>query len=325
MKLTYRMNTMTDRDELVRLWASSETGWDNIDISVWEHRFVNTPFGEAPIALAVNEETNKIVGQLIFLPLIAWIDGREVTGFRPFATFLVKEARSFQSLNPLNHPMFKMYRLAIESFREKNAGLIYMLPDPLWKRAFQFLPDFQIGSFPLYSMKLPLAEPFSLPDGYKAVEIEASDERIDGLWEKSARLYNCSIVRNTKSVAWKTSHFKFLCRGVERNGELAGFVALLHKGRDRQFVLCDLLAADVESLRATLCAACNLAHEYKLQNPSEPLDKVAVLTTELMQPIVGDLGFYKDKYNFLVVIQALDSSLTEKQIAPSRWYASAND
>lgn len=324
MNLTYRMNTSADKDELVRLW-STETGWDDIDSSVWEHRFVHTPFGEAAIALAIDEDANKIVGQLVFIPLIALVDGREVSAYRPYAVFLTKSARSFQGLNPLTHPMLKMYRLAVDSFKHKGIELIYMLPDPLWARAFRFLPNFQIGSFPLWSLKLPLTESFALLDGYKAVEVEVSDKRLNELWEKSAKLYDCSIVRNSKSLAWRHSHFTFFYRAVERNGELAGFAALLYKGRDRQLVLCDLLAADTEALRATLAAACNSANEYRLKNPEQPIDKIAVLTTKLLQPIVEDLDFYRDKYNFLLVIQTLNSSLTEKQIAPSRWSASAND
>lgn len=319
------MNTTADRDELVRLWSSAETGWDRIDRKVWEHRFVNTPFGEAAIALAIEEETNKIVGQLIFIPLVARVEGREVSAYRPYAAFLVKEARSFQGLNPLAHPMLKLYRLATDSFRQKDVGLIYMLPDPLWTRMLHFVPGFLTGKFPLYSLKLPLAEPFALPDGYCAVEIKASDVRLDGLWEKAAKFYNCSIVRNSKSLAWRTSHFNFFCKGIERGGELVGFVALQYKERDRQLILCDLLADDAESLRAILIAACNAANEYLLQNPKKSLEKAAVLMTELMQPIVESLGFYRDKYDFPLVIQTLDASLSKEQVAPSRWQASAND
>lgn len=325
MKLNFRMNTTADRDELVRLWSSTETGWDRIDRKVWEHRFVNTPFGEAAIALAIEEETNKIVGQLIFIPLVACVDGREVSGYRPYAAFLVKEARSFQGLKPLTHPMLKLYRLATDSFRQKEVGLIYMLPDPLWTRMLHFVPGFLTAKFPLYSLKLPLTGEFALPDGYRAVEIEASDRRLDELWAKAAEFYKCSIVRNSKSLAWRTSHFNFFFRAVERAGEIVGFVALQYKERDRQLILCDLLAADAESLRATLASACSAANEFLLQNPEKPLDKAAILTTELLLPVVQSLGFYRDKYDFPLVIQTLDASLAKEQIAPSRWQASAND
>lgn len=336
MKLTYRMHTGADKDELVRLW-STETGWDNIDASVWEHRFVKTPFGEAAIAVAVDEETDKIVGQLIFIPLIARIDGREVSAYRPYAAFLPKNARStgtsflaesvrtIQGLNPFAHPMLKMYNLGVESFRERGIDLIYMLPDPLFRRLFKFLPNFHIGSFPLYSLQLPLVKSFVLPEEYKIVEIEPSDERLNELSEKSANFFGCSVVRNSKALSWKTSHFDYFFRGIERNGELIGFADLMSKHRDRQLLICDLLATDVEALRAILIAAVNLANEYCLNHPEQPFNKVAILTTDLLQPIISELGFYRDSYNFLLVIQALNSSLNEQQIAPSRWYASAND
>ncbi len=90
-------------------------------------------------------------------------------------------------------------------------------------------------------------------------------------------------------------------------------------------MFCDLLAADAESLRAILIAACNAANEYLLQNPEKPLDKAAILTTELLLPTVESLGFYRDKYDFPLVIQTLDASFAKEQITPSRWQASAND
>jgi len=45
----------------------------------------------------------------------------------------------------------------------------------------------------------------------------------------------------------------------------------------------------------------------------------------LLLSIVESLGFYRDKYDFPMVIQILDTSLTTEQVAPTRWQASAND
>ncbi len=313
------MNTPEDKAELVQLWTDFAE-WDRIDEKTWEHRF-----GRASIALAIDEATEKIVGQAIFLPTPVSLKGRDVSAYRPFATFLTKEARSFQGLNPLTHPMFKMYQMAIKMLRENGVGLIQMLPDPLWARMLRLAPDFQIAKFPLWSLKLPLVETFSLPDSYSIIEIQPNDPRLDVLWEKSAKLYNSSAIRNSEALTWKTSHHNHCFRGIEVGGELVGFVASRFKSRDRQWLICDIIAADIEAFRATITMACNQAFEFKQQNPNESLDKIAILATELILPIVKDLGFYKDSYNFIFVIHRLDSSLKMEDIEPSGWYIGAND
>jgi hypothetical protein len=313
------MNTPEDKAELVALWTS-QAEWDQIDEKTWEHRF-----GKADIVVAIDEATDKIVGQIVFIPVNVWLNGREIKAYRPFATFLVKEARSFQNLNPLSHPMFKMYQIGIAAFREQGAGLILMLPDPMWARMLQLAPDFQIAKFPLFSLKLPLSNDFALSEGYSMVEIHPTDKRLDELWEKTAKLYKYSTIRNSETLTWKTSHHQYFYLGIERNGELVGFSASRFKARDRQWLICDILAADLESLDAIIRATCLQADEFKRENPNETLDKTAILATELILPIVQDLGFYKDSYNFIFVVQRLDESLKMEDIAPSKWYVSANN
>jgi hypothetical protein len=319
MKLTFRMNTPDDKQGLIDLWTG-EAEWDQIDETVWNHRF-----GKADIALAIDEETTKIVGQIIFIPTPVSINGQEVKSYRPFAIFLTKAARSFQSLNPFNHPAFKLYKVATDEFRKKGVSLIQMLPDPLWGRMFQLAPNFQFAKFPLMSLKLPFSEPFALGNDYKSVEILPTDKRLDELWEKSAEFYGCSTVRNSEMLAWKTSHHQYFYLGLERNGELVGFSSSRFKSRDRQWLICDVLAADSAAFEVMIKASCNQADEFKQNNPVETLDKVAILATEKMLLPLEKMDFYRDKYNFLFVVHILDESLKSDLVAPSKWYVAAND
>lgn len=326
MALSYRMHTKDDEAELIRLW-SEQSGWDDVDAATWSHRLMHTPLGEAAIALALNDASGKIVGQFAFLPSLVSVDGREVSAYRPFAPILNKETRGVISVNPLKHPVIAMYWHAVNALRERGHGLIYTMPDPRWLRALRMLPVLHCGSFPLWSLPLPLANPLPLGAGYAVAEMETRGERVEHLWQITAKLHGCIAVRDSRTLSWKTSHGDYKVLGVERDGELVGLVTSVFKKRNRQWLICDLLATDNnQSLHATLCAVVNLAHANAFNStPDAPLVKAAVLATPSMQPVLRDLGFRRDDYDFPLMVHILDSSLTKEAVSPSRWYVSAND
>lgn len=324
MRLTYRMHTKDDRENLIRLW-SEQSGWDVLDSETWEHRFFKTPLGESAISLAVDKDTGAIVGQCIFIPALVSIDGREVRAYRTFAPLLHQELRGLNLLNPFKHPLYRMYKFATDFLAKNGVGLAYSMPDPRWLRAFQLLPNFQIGKFPLWSLKLPLAQKFEIPNNLQIRDIEADDARIDELWKRSSKFYECVVVRSSKFLPWKTSHGNYFYQGVFRADELVGFVASIFKSRDKQWLICDILAVDNESLEAAICASCNSANDFLTTNPLEVINKIAVLATERMLPIVKNLGFFRNAYDFPFVVHLLDNTILKKKVAPSRWYLSAND
>jgi hypothetical protein len=219
-----------------------------------------------------------------------------------------------------------MYRHGVEALRERGDGLIYMMPDPNWAPLFRLFPAMLCDKFPLWSRPLPLEAPFPLGPGYTAGPVVPSGERVDRLWRNAARLYRCSVVRDSRSLPWKIGSGDYEVLGVDRDGKLVGLVASRHKG-DRQWLICDLLAADAGgALQATLAAACNLGQERSLtKGPGEPITKIAVLATPAFMPILRDLHFTRDAYDFYFVVQALDSSLSKKEISPAEWYLSPND
>jgi hypothetical protein len=133
-------------------------------------------------------------------------------------------------------------------------------------------------------------------------------------------------MRDAATLRWKLANARYAVTAVRRGGELAALVASRAKG-DRQWLVCDLLAADAgPSLRAALAAAANVAHEESLvRTGDKEIRKVAVLATSALEPVVRDLGFTRDAYDFPIVTQVLDGSLRPEEVAPARWYVSAND
>jgi hypothetical protein len=326
MALLYRMNTKDDEADLIQLW-SEHSGWDQVDVETWAHRLLKPPFGEAFIALAVDTDTDQIVGQFAFIPSLLFVNGREVSALRPFAPIISKTWRfSSRSSNPLHHPVAAMYMHALKVLKARGDALIYMVPDPRWLRFFRMFPGLHSGSFPLWSLRLPLAAPLPLGDGYTVETLQTWDQRVNQLWTAASRLHGCSVVRDSRSLPWKIGSGDYIILSIERNGEMVGLVASHQKG-DRQWLVCDLLAADAEdSLRATLSAVCNLAHSKSVTaDPEKPICKVAVLVTPVMEPVIRSLGFVRDAYDFPLVVHILDRTIAKEDVTPTRWYVSAND
>jgi hypothetical protein len=320
--LTYRLYQEEDLHTLVRLWEE-ETKWGKITPENWRQQFIDTPYGEASIALATNADTGQILGQFIFIPCLVCVHGRDVLGFRPFAPIITKAARGLLSGA---HPIVEMYWQGVKGLQARGGGLIYMVPDPRWLRFFRMFPFLTCGSFPLWSLPMPLPAPLPLDDGYTMRPLEAWDQRVDELWKAASRLHGCQVVRNSRILQWKIGKGDYTVTVVERQGEMVGLVASQQRG-DRQWLVCDLLVADSgDSLRNTLIAVANVAHsEAIIPDREKPIIKVAVLATPIMEPVVRSLGFVRDAYDFPMVVHILDPTISIDDVAPPRWYISAND
>ena len=323
MGLTYRLVQETDLPAVQTLWK--EANWGKLGESLWQRYVVDAPFGGMSGTVATDTANGRIVGQFAFVPSLVSVNGRVVRAFRPGAPIVARDLR-FRSPNPLSHPVVAMYKYAIKALRERGDGLIYMVPDSRWVRLFRMFPFLQTGSFPLWRLPLPLAEPLPLGDGFVANPLLTWDERIDDLWECWRKLHGCMVVRNSKTLPWKLGDANHDVLVIERGGELVGLSASRRKGE--QWLMCDLLARDLDdSLRATLAATVNLANVRApaFNLAGKPVPKVTVLTTPSIEPIVRELGFVRDAYDFPLVVHVLDSSLTKEDLNPSNWYISAND
>lgn len=328
MMLRYRMCSEEDAPALARLW-SENSGWDHIDAETWANRFLRIPTGDPCVVVAEEAASQEIVGQFVFFPCSVSIDGNSVPALRPFAPVLSSKARgSALSLfaNPLNQPVVAMYRYAAANLVDRGVRLMYMVPDPFWVRLFRMVPALQTGSFPLWSLPLPLSRPFDMPDAYRVSPLKVWDDRVDRLARIAADQYGCIVVRDSVSLPWKLSHGDYRVLGIEHDGELVSIVASRGKG-DRQWLICDLLTIDVsQTLAVTLKAVCNLAHEQSSRaGDASPIRKVAILATSAQQSVLTQLGFVPDRYKFPFVVHLLDKSLSRDSVAPSRWYLSAND
>jgi len=317
---------VADLPGLEQLWRE-ETDWGEETLRSLHQWFMAAPFGRPRIVVARDGRSGDIVGQFRFMPSHVSVDGREVRAHRPFGTIITKAMRQgMTSLNPMNQPAVAMYMRAVEELQARGEQLIYMVPDPRWVRMFKMFGFLQTGSFPLWSRAVPLPAPLPLGDGFEATGLTDWDGEVDRLWESTRGLHGCMAVRDAATLRWRLANARYTVTAVRRGGELVALVASRAKG-DRQWLVCDLLAADAgPSLHAALAAAANVAHEESLVRTGElEIRKVAVLATGLLEPVVRGLGFARDAYDFPIVTHVLDDSLRREEVAPSRWYVSAND
>jgi len=327
MAFKLEFHQVADLPGLERLWQEA-TDWSQQTFSSLHAWFMEAPFGKPSIVVALDDRSGEIVGQFRFMPSRVSVDGNEVRAYRPFGTIISKAMReAVESNNPFDQPAVAMYRHAITELQARGEQLIYMVPDPRWFRLFKMFPFLQTGSFPLWSLPLPIEELPSLGQGYRAGALIAwDDKRLDQLYSAARRLHGCMVVRDAASLRWKLGNANYTVTAVERGEELVGLVAARAKG-DRQWLVCDLLALDdYEAMRATLAAAVGVAHAKSLEsNGAQPVHKVAVLVTPVMERAARNLGFVRDDYDFPLVVQVLGESIAPEEVDPARWYVSAND
>jgi len=326
MALKYEFHLDATLPGLERLWREA-TDWGENTFDTLRPWFDSAPFGKPRIVIATDTESGEMVGQFRFMPLWVTVDGKEIRAVRPFGTIVTPAMHAAAVINtPLDQPAVAMYTRAVVELKAMGEQLIYMVPDPRWMRLFKMFPFLQTGTFPLWSLPVPFEKPVDLDKAYSAAPLKAWDERVDRLWEKSSRLHGCMVLRNRSTLRWKLSNASYTTTAVERDGELVGLVASRQKG-DRQWLVCDMLCADAgDSMRATLTAASNVAHEKSLTGDGkEAIHKVAVLATPLMEPILRDLGFARDAYDFPIVVHVLDEKIAAEDVNPSRWYVCATD
>jgi hypothetical protein len=306
-----------DHPALRSLWERS-SGWGSVTAFMWRRYVEEPPFGGVTMVLA-ESAAGEVVGSFAFLPQLVSVGGQEVRSCRPLAPIVGEGARA-RFENPLAHPVAGMYLYAVDALRARGDALIYMVPDPRWKRLLRMLPWFRAGSFPLYSVPLPLAAPLLLAPGDRACEVEPGDGRLDALWTRARSRHRCAVVRDGRTLPWKIWSGEYGVVGVERDGDLVGLAAAREKG-DRQWLICDVLAADDDALASVLAAAV----ERGAEAAGSRVGKAAVLVTPAMEPVVRRLGFVRDAYDFPMLVHVLDAEIPRHDLDPSGWYVSAND
>jgi hypothetical protein len=323
MTLTYRLCREDDVAKIEKLWRTS-TDWGVFTPEMFRRHCESAPFGTPMVVVAEDTETGEILGQAVLMRSRVIIKGKEVAAFRPIAPILAPALRG-ASLNPMQHPIVRLYQYGYEQLRTRGESLAFMLPDPRWTLLLRMAPRCFNTKFPLWSIPVPLTRPFELKPDYSSGPIREWDRRVDKIFGIASQQFHCMVVRDAESLRKKAGPPDYDVLAVERGSDLVGIASSRLRG-DRQWLICDLLAADHEAQIATLQAVCNLAHSRAVERSSDkPIIKAAILALPAMQPALHELGFSRDRYDFHLAVTVLDDSMCAADVDPSGWYISAND
>jgi hypothetical protein len=329
MDIKYRVAVEKDFDSLASFW-NENADWDIIDRTQWENRFMHTPFGKATVLVATEENSDRILAQFVFIPSGIVVDGKQKMAFRPFAPILHKSLQTkfgIASFLTGLHPLHKLYRLGMGELISRGASLIYMIPDPRWARILKAVPLFMTHRFPLYTCQLIPDNQFLNGEQIEISPVRTFDGTIDALWNQSASVYPCSVIRDSRNLEYKVSHGDYRTYIVRKQDKVIGLFVFIHKPNDKQWLICDLISIDHgDNLASTLRAACVTIQEKMFSLVNDPAMKIAILATPLIEEKVKHLGFTKYDYDFTLAIHILNKQLiTKDRVAPGCWYVSAND
>lgn len=331
MNISYRNYTDSDVNSIIQFW-NENSGWEtNLDIAEFKTRFCSCPMGEPIIMLAIDDSTNEIVGICCFLPGLVQVNNSTALCFRPFGAIIKETVRKKFGITSFftgNHPMIRLCLTGIEVARQKQAALIYLIPDPRWIKILKVL---NIGTCKFPLMSYPLSNGNTLDSKTQVRELLPTDPQIDILSGMSSMLGNCTLYKDTRFYEWKVNfrHGLYKLKGVYDDDRLIGIFTTHFKPDDRQWLLNDLLTLDNDKyLVKTLAAACNsIQIEYKENFETDGKSyKIAILATPLLEQKLTTLNFHRDSYDFHLAVQLLDKqNFSKSDVSPKHWHLSAND
>jgi len=323
--LTCRLGAKEDLPALRELWEK-ETDWGPMDPE-FRHWLHDNPWPGSFVVVAVDAD-HRIVGQFSFIAMPVSVQGDAVQAARTYGAIVSRTLReSWCNRDVAHHPVKQMFGYGVSEARARGYRMIFSMPDPRWSGFFRLHPTFRYSTFTLWSRSLPLSEPLQLPPGYWSAPLTRWDDEIDRLWQTSARLHGCVVMRDARTLQWKLAGFDV--RAVYREARLVGLVSSRVRGGDQQnqLEICDVLSEDIgPSLDATLRAVVNVAHHAAIERePDMPLKKAAVLMIPVLEQPLCALGFGPEQYEFPFFVHCVDPMLSKERVDPSRWYLSQND
>lgn len=330
--LTFRLATAADVPALDALWAD-DAGWGGLTAAQWRSWYVDTPYGECPVAVAVDAD-GSAVGQLAFTPARVLVDGAEVPALRLSAPILRRDLR--RTLLDATHPVIGMYDAVVHDAVRRGVALVYALPDPAWLGFFGWAArrdlayaDFATAEFACRSRDVRDDVAGVRAHGWTTERVAAFGPEFDAFWDATATGAEahggvgprCAVVRR---AAWLT--FKHGGAGVRvalrerRAGRLAGYAVV----RRSDGLLTDVLAHDAAAYAPLLAGALREVARAHAGGDAIP-PHVRALDTPALRPALDQCGFVPVDYRFAFACVPLPGGPLAARVAPTRWHLAGGD
>ncbi len=327
--LTFRLFQPDDIAGVLQLWEES-SGWGSISEEQFCEWYVETPYGEALLVVAL-DEANCVVGQEVFIPSKVYVDGTEKKALRISAPILAKEFRG--EINDGPQTIIEMYRVGIKAAIEKGYSIIYFFPVvsylPFFRRFSSLLGlkanQFIATTFDCYALSTlsRLAENLAVEEAVEVSIATEFNEEYDRLWQDAKNEFpiNCAVVRSSGWLKWKLgSHCVFEVRRKE-DKELIGYAAI----KKKTGLLVDALARTPKDLETVVRTAIEtLLESNDLKNHAK-IEEIKIMKTDVLASIIEKLGFIRNEFQFGFYCYSLDDTIAMQSLEPSRWYLMPND
>lgn len=325
--LTYRLFREDDLPSLLRLWE--EAGWGTLTPEQWRAWFLETPYGECLVVVAV-DESNEIAAQKVFTPTRVFVAGAEVSALRIAAPIIRSDMRR-DSLRKPDHPIVGLYKTAVEAARAQDYKIMYSLPEHGWLPFFRWVPriglprfaecEFECVALSFNSDRKDAA--VSAAQGLAARPTGELGEEHDRLWRTAQQTFpiTCGVVRNSRWLRYKNSGRITIEVRDTTDGSLVGYAAV----KRQTGLIADLLARRPADLAPVLAATLEWFTTAEGEVSSKDFDSLKVMRTPALSSALQALGISHVDYKFAFVCHALDDRLAAELIAPERWYIMPGD
>jgi hypothetical protein len=327
-RYTYREFRDSDLDSALRLWEQ-ESGWGAITSQQWREWFLDTPYGPAPITVAVNHE-GQLIGQTVGIPSLVAIDGRQLKSLRVSAPVILQKLRG-GSLRREDHPTVGLFRTHMQLAREMGFSIAYAQPRRGFLPFFRWVhrigvPPFAEAQYECLewlgsdatSTLLPPSDDYSV-----SMSSMTFGQDFDALWESAAAAHaiSCATVRTSKYLNYKLGSYIVLEVREKEHAALHGYVAI----RPSDGLVVDILTRNPACSTAVIAAAIRFLANRKDFAANDGRLCIKAMSTRAIQSPLQRSGFRPARYKFAFVCCSLDNYIARDCIAPERWYLTPGD
>ncbi len=318
--LTYRLFQPDDLPGILRLWEE-ESGWGGISAKQFDDWYINTPYGECLIVVAVDEE-NTIVGQKVFTPSRVCVAGAEKKALRLSAPILKKKFRA--RISNTAHPIVGMFKSGVEAAAEQGFSLIYSFPLTAWLPVVKSIfPQVGIdmknvaaGRIECFALSLNL---FSREkSAYETSVINFFSDEYDALWQSAVKNFplNIAIVRKSDWLNYKFGGHLIL--EVRTQKKLVGYAAI----KKETGLIEDALAATPGDLQIVVK---EVVKTLSADGDTLPNGEIKLKHSSATASIIENLAFQKIDFKFGFWCFSPDGSIPADDLQLSRWFMMPGD
>jgi hypothetical protein len=328
-KLTCRIATPADLPQLLEIWEKY-SGWGYISEEDFLKWYVKTPYGESLIAVITDEDSGKVLGQLILVPSQLLIEKQTVKAFRLFAPVIRKEIQGMD-IRDYNHPVFSMFRFAMEVARKNGVDILYSFPSVGWLAAFHTLTKYGLPPATTATYNCS-AIPFAnagftdhlSPGRFTISRTKTFTDEFDALWEHAVETLpiRCGIIRTKERLAYRLSSH-YVLEGRNEKNELIGYIAL----RKLNGLIVDALAKSRNDLQFLMHDALRFLHELKQKNET-PLGgntEIKCIRFPLFDNILNTVPHNNILFDFAFANVPISEKFSPRFVEPGEWWMMPDD